>query len=417
MKRAAFLCLLLLSLATNGLAANFICKVMPGVSINAVASSLNATVVDSFSETGVYVLSAAAIPTATPAGVEYIEVDATASIPKQVFAILSKPVTSSTALWYQQQPSMQLINLPAALRISQGSRIVVADINSAVDYGHPSLIGHLTGGYDFVAGSSSGTASLDQSTASFLDQSSASFLDQSAASFLDQSSASFLDQSAASFLDQSSASFLDTANPAHGHGTLVAGIIAAIAPQAMIMPLRVFDDTGQADTATIIRAIRYAVKNGANVINLSFGLSQPSKAVGSAIAYALKNGVIVVASAGNSNSNVPQYPAAYPGVISVAATTNQDRKASFSNYGTTVYVDAPGANIVSAYPRGYYAVVSGTSFAAPMAAAEAALILSYKNTIGTSIASGAVNIDALNPDYKGQLGFGRIDLYRALLTK
>src|SRR5262249_42594910 len=154
--------------------------------------------------------------------------------------------------------------------LSTGKGLIIADINALVDYSHPALKGHLTGGYDFVIGNPSNpnaANSLNQSTASFLDQSTASFLDQSTASFLDQSTASFLDQSTASFLDQSTASFLDTSNPAHGHGTMVAGIIAAIAPEAMIMPIRAFDDHGQADQFVIAKAIRWAVDHGADVIN------------------------------------------------------------------------------------------------------------------------------------------------------
>src|SRR5207244_8393748 len=106
-------------------------------------------------EPGLYLLSAAVVPNQPPAGVQYIENIAPAAVPKQTFAIVSKTTTTSTALWYQQQPAMKLVNLPAALTISQGSRIVIADINSAVDYSHPSLIGHLTAGYDFVNGSNS----------------------------------------------------------------------------------------------------------------------------------------------------------------------------------------------------------------------------------------------------------------------
>ncbi len=418
MKRSLFLCLLFLSLASNALAGNIVCKTSPGIDAKAIASLLKATVVDSDSENNTYVLSTKSFPSLLPFGVQFCEVDKPMRTPKQTFSIVSKTVTSGTALWYQQQPAMQLVNLPAALRISTGRRIVVADINSAVDYGHPALIGHLTAGYDFVAGSkvdkTDSESFLNQSSASFLDQSSASFLDQSSASFLDQSSASFLDQSSASFLDQSSASFLDMANPAHGHGTLVAGIIAAVAPDAMIMPLRVFDDEGDGDIAKITKAIRYAVKNGANVINMSFGLDESSKAIKEAIDKARDAGVIVIASAGNKNSAVPQYPAAYSGVISVAATTNQDKKGSFSNYGTTIDVDAPGANIVSAYPGGYYAVASGTSFAAPIVAGETALLLSYRNTATQAITQGVVKIDALNPGYWNQLGSGRIDLQKAL---
>src|SRR5207249_1691065 len=164
----------------------------------------------------------------------------------------------------------KLVRAGAVSSISTGRGVVVADINSLVDYSHPSLVGHLTAGYDFVLGRST-TVSLNQSSSSFLDQSSSSFLDQSSSSFLDQSTSSFLDQSSANFLDQSSANFLDASNPAHGHGTLVAGIIATIAPQAMIMPLRVFDDQGGADVFTISKSIYWAVQHGARVINMSFG--------------------------------------------------------------------------------------------------------------------------------------------------
>ncbi len=414
---------LFLLLAHDGMAADFVVKTKPGANITPIAAFINARVVESFPESGIYLLSAARVPNQAIAGVEYIEASGKASIPKQVFSILAKPTTVGTAHWYQGQPALQLINLPAASAISQGRRIVVADLNSAVDYGHPSLVGHLMAGYDFVRAGNSGSGSLDQSTESFLDQSTESWLDQSTESFLDQSTESFLDQATESFLDQatasyldhSTASYLDSTSPAHGHGTLVAGIIAAIAPQAMIMPLRVFDDSGHADTNTIVRAIRYAVRNGASVINLSFGLSDHSKAVQGVIEYAARSGVVVVASAGNSNWNIPQFPAALPNVIAVAATTNQDQKAAFSNYGSAVDVSAPGSGIISTYPGGHFAIASGTSFAAPMVAAEAALVLSYKNAVGDSIKSGTLNIDRLNQAYTGQLGAGRIDLLKALM--
>ncbi len=152
---------------------------------------------------------------------------------------------------------MKLIRADKALAYSKGRRAVVADLNSRVDYGHPALAGRLTGGYDFVSERAARAASLDQSSAGFLDRSSAAILDQSSAAFLDQSSAAFLDQSTASFLDQTSASFLDATNPAHGHATFCAGLIAAVAPEAMIMPLRVFDDNGAASTSS--RRIRAAI--------------------------------------------------------------------------------------------------------------------------------------------------------------
>ena len=348
--------------------------------------------------------------------------DAVTLKPAGRLGILKTPA-SGAAEWYAQQPAMKLIRADKALAFSRGRRVVVADLNSRIDYGHSALVGHLTGGYDFVSERAARGASLDQSSASFLDQSSAAFLDQSSAAFLDQSSAAFLDQSTAafldqstaSFLDQSSASFLDATNPAHGHGTFCAGLIAAVAPEAMIMPLRVFDDNGAADAFVIARAIHYAVQHGADVINMSFGLTSDMKVVKRAVAFAIERGVIVVASAGNSNTNAPQFPAAYNDVIGVAATDLMDKKASFSNFGKSIFVDAPGVHIISAYPGGYYALSSGTSFSAPLVAGEAALLksASFKGA-EKAVAKGTVNIDSKNPDYARQLGFGRIDMVKAL---
>ena len=183
----------------------------------------------------------------------------------------------------------------------------------------------------------------------------------------------------------------------------------------MIMPLRVFDDQGSADLFNIAKAIRYAVQQGAQIINMSFGTLQNSQAIKSAINFALSNNIVLVASAGNSNTSAPQYPAAYSGVITAAATDLFDKKASFSNYGKSVYVDAPGVNIFSSYPGDYYSVVSGTSFSAPAIAGTAALIRSLRTSgVSNNIAAGAINIDSNNPNYGKQLGYGRIDVLRAV---
>ena len=327
-------------------------------------------------------------------------------------------VGSSTARdWYKGQPGLLLIHADAAKTYSTGRGIVVADLNSQVDYAHPALVGHLTSGYDFVAGRSGYQATLNQSSSSFLDQSSSSFLDsyQSSSAFLDQSSSAFLDQSAAGFLDQSAAGFLDAGNPAYGHGTLCAGIIAAVAPNSMIMPLRVFDDTGNADVFSIAKATYWAVQHGARVVNMSFGLASSYGSVQAALAYAASYNVQVVAAAGNAATSTPQFPASASGVIGVAATDLNDVKATFSNYGSTIYVDAPGVNVVSAYPGGYYAVVSGTSFSAPIVAAETALVMSVKTSSAkTIVGSATVNIYPKNPSYSGQLGHGRVDLLNAV---
>src|SRR5438876_4455862 len=338
------LLILLLVLAATQLSAGpngytVIVELQPNARSQTVAAAFGGTVVDSIEGTSVYLLRVPALPVlrSNPAlGVQSVESNNVVRLRPRFGAlgVLNTP-SSGPAEWYAGQPAMKLIRADQAMAYSKGRGVVVADLNSRVDYAHQALIGHLTGGYDFVSGRTSNGNTLDQSSAGFLDQSSAgfldqssagfldqssagfldqstaSFLDQSSAGFLDQSSAGFLDQSSASFLDQSSASFLDATNPAHGHGTFCAGLIAAVAPEAMIMPLRIFDDSGNTDAFSIVRGIRYAVEHGADVINMSFGMTSESNAVKQAVKFAFEHGVTVVASAGNDNTSTPTYPAAF----------------------------------------------------------------------------------------------------------
>ena len=403
---------LLVCLSANGWAASLvICQMKyAGADANQIAASMGGTIVDSMPG-GIYLMSMTSSPVGPiPETVNYLEIDRTTSLPETPRAILSVEAASHND-WYRFQPAMGRINLLRALSWSTGRGIVIADIDSGIDYSHPALRGALTSGYDFVVGRPYTVASSGS-----LDQSTSSFLDQSGAAFLDQATSSFLDQSSTSFLDQGSASLIDVTNPAHGHGTMVAGILAAIAPESMIMPLRAFDDDGQADVFSIAKAISFAAEHGASVINMSFGLSEDSPTVHEAIEYALNQGIVIIASAGNNNTAEPQYPAAYPGVIAIAATDLSDKKAPFSNYGSDVAVSAPGMNIVSAYWGGYYSLASGTSFSAPMAAAEAALLLAIGLDPQKVIGGTAKDINDLNPEYQDQLGVGRIDLYRAVIN-
>jgi len=427
LKRALLCALLFLIITVNGLDAaasqRIVVKLNDGSPIAPVLTLLNATVLDVISESNLYLLNASPLPglgtlTLNLYGIAYIEADTTLFVP--TLRTLGVLQSDAPVDWYRKQPAFTLIRANRASAYYDGYGVVVADINSAVDYGHPALRGHLTSGVDFVSQQGPSYAALNQASGSFLDQSSGSFLDQSSGSFLDQSSGSFLDQSSGSFLDQSSASFLDgspvlnmigAGNAAYGHGTLCAGLIAAVAPRAMVMPLRVFDDNGEADIFTITKAIRYAIRNKVGVINMSFGISTNSRTVREAVAAAIAANIVVTGSAGNANSSTPQYPASYSSVLSVAATDLADKKGSFSNYGSSISVSAPGVNIISAYPGGYYAVVSGTSFAAPIVAGEAALVRSKQVFGGADdIVRGTVDINAQNPQYVGKLGKGRIDV-------
>lgn len=177
-------------------------------------------------------------------------------------------------------------------------------------------------------------------------------------------------------------------NDRNGHGTRVAGTIAAkidnnegiagVAGNASIMPLKIVSDIGYAKRSDLVNAILYSVDNGARVISISLGFEGPEQAEKKAIEYAVNKGVIIVASAGNEGiPDTNHYPSSYPGVVSVGATTEEDERASFSDYGDGVDVYAPGKGVWQTLMGGGYGTGSGTSYAAPQVAGLAALLVSY----------------------------------------
>lgn len=187
------------------------------------------------------------------------------------------------------------------------------------------------------------------------------------------------------FVDSSS-TIIDT----NGHGTHVAGIILAVNPRVKILPIRVLDKDGRGNSKNTMDAIRYAVKRGAKIINLSLGaldaLHGTKNAYEDAIRFARSQDVLIVAAAGNNNSDNDQF-AFYPSniwednLISVCSVSSNYLKSSFSNYGKTkVHLCAPGDDILSAnynYQDGLVQVMhSGTSQAAPFVTGAAALLLS-----------------------------------------
>ncbi len=181
------------------------------------------------------------------------------------------------------------------------------------------------------------------------------------------------------------------------HGTHVAGIVIGTGfdvlampvreSRHLIMPLKFLSGTGSGTTSDAISAMYYAVNNGAKIINNSWGGPTYSQALHEAYTYAYNNGVVVVTAAGNSAAHLdqaPMYPAAFdtPSNITVIATSDSDNRASFSNYSTSLsHVGAPGVSIISAVPGqgcsapGCFAMMSGTSMAAPFVAGLAGLIL------------------------------------------
>lgn len=397
----------------------------PNADLNLILTMLHGLVLDASPDAGVYLVSVPCMPLLLPPGVQFIEKNWKVSLPVSIEAGVAAAGPDTLPHWYLAQPSLQIVRAAEALSYSTGVGTTVADIDARFDETHPALAGHLTGGHDFVADRDPSDGALHQSGASFmfdddtplLGESSVAYLFEGDHGFLDQSSASYMFQGAGvSLLPDSVVRLLSASDAGYSHGTFTAGLIAAIAPQSSIMPIRAFDDQGQSDVFTLAKSIRYAVSNGADVINMSWGIDVDSATLRSAIQFASANHVILVASAGNSGTNAKFYPAAYPQVAAVAATNELDRKASFSTFGPQIYVDAPGVNIVSAYPGGRYAVKSGTSFSAPIVAAEAALVRSLHRGEGV-IGETAVDIDDRNPEYAGQLGAGRVDLLESVTSR
>ncbi|OME74055.1 peptidase S8 [Paenibacillus sp. FSL A5-0031] len=174
----------------------------------------------------------------------------------------------------------------------------------------------------------------------------------------------------------------------NGHGTHIAGTIAAanqlqgmigVAPRALISPVKAFDHNGSAFVSDIILGIEWCIRNRMNVINMSFGMKTKSKALLGAVINAHNAGVIIVASSGNDGKRRSvDYPARYPQTIAVGATNKLRRVAPFSNRGSYIDVYAPGDKIVSAWLRGKYNEMSGTSMATSHVSGAIALLLAHK---------------------------------------
>jgi len=212
----------------------------------------------------------------------------------------------------------------------------------------------------------------------------------------------------------------------HGHGTICAGIaagvtnnqlgIAGVSWESKIVPIKCFSNTGIGYEEDIVSAIYHCVNKGVNIISMSWGSYNPSNLIKDALDYAHEQNIILVAAAGNYDSNRLYYPACYDSVISVAATDQIDQKASFSNFGSWVDIAAPGVDIYSTRPDNSYSSYNGTSFSCPIIAGVAALVLSKYPTINpdelrTIVSNSFDNIDML--DYIN----GRINVKTALTTE
>lgn len=219
------------------------------------------------------------------------------------------------------------------------------------------------------------------------------------------------------------------------HGTHVAGIasavtdngigVASIGFKTKLMPVKTTQDNQRDVNGPFIiygfEGIVYAADNGAKIINTSWGGGGFSILGQEVINYALSKGALVVAAAGNDNSPENHYPSSYDGVLSVASTTSTDARSSFSNYGKTIDVSAPGSNILGTWQNDTFITISGTSMASPLAAGLAALVAAqFPNysplQIGEQVRVNSDDISTQNPGFINQLGFGRINAQKSLVN-
>ncbi|NLX07667.1 MAG: S8 family serine peptidase [Phycisphaerae bacterium] len=367
--------------------------------------------------------------------------------PSYLFELCKLPNDAS----FDLQWGLQKTVCPMAWDIFSGiDSVVVAVLDSGVDYTHDDLVGNMW-------------VNVNEAPGNGIDDDHNGYIDDVYGCNTYLGSGDPQETLPQSLLD-------------HGHGTHVAGIIGAVANNekvgtnmtgvmwnGRIMAVNVvhpgmivreeFEDPNDPNSAIyvgytvamlptedIVEGIVYAVDNGAEVVNMSLGSNLPDTSVLGAVDYALDRDVVMVAAAGNEfrtdpdQLDIPQgllywygtaYPAAFDGVIAVGATDPADQRVPATNSGSWVDLMAPGEDILSTLPNQSYAFWTGTSMAAPHVAGAAGLVLGYgrsmsppkyfsRKQIEEILKSSADNIDAENPGYAGSLGAGRLNVHRAL---
>jgi len=287
--------------------------------------------------------------------------------PNQIYRIATMPNDS----YYEKQHYLKQIKAEQGWDIQTSSDIVVAILDTGVDLGHTDLKGNLIQGINLLEKEKS-------------------------------------------------------PQDDNGHGTNVAGIIAATGNNLIgitgmtwktrIMPIKVLDKNGEGDSFLVGQGIRYAVDHNAKVVLLSLGEPVYTPFMKEAVDYAEEKGVLVVAASGNEGDRL-NYPAAFPNVLSVGAVNQDDHYASYSNYGQQLDVVAPGEGIFTTKLGGDYTSNTGTSMAAPQVAGLAALLLQKYPHMKPSEIINFIKFTADDVGESGwdiRTGFGRINVEKAL---
>ncbi|MEO3888203.1 S8 family serine peptidase [Nonomuraea sp. B5E05] len=293
-----------------------------------------------------------------------------------------------------QQAVIETLDLTKAWRTSRGAGVLVAVLDSGVDRRHRDLVGSVRVGKDFTEGANPRGVTPRRLHGTYM------------------------------------ASLI----AGHGHGPEGKRGIIGVAPEAHVLSVRViledeepgFREFNSAERFenVVARGIRYAVDEGADVINMSISKELATRQERAAIRYAISKGVVLVAAAGNHGDNkidgdfAPySYPAAFPGVVSVGATDRRLRRAAFSNRNSSVLVSAPGVDIMGAGPGGEYWVGRGTSQATALVSGVAALIKAKYPDMSPPLVARALSTGATDRPpggYDTATGFGVVNAARAL---
>ncbi len=317
-----------------------------------------------------------------------------------------------------QQWGLEKIKAFEAWDITEGAdSVLLAIIDTGIDYLHPDLHNKIKLNPGEIGTDSNG----HDKRSNGIDDDDNGFID-------DYQGWDFTDRVGFPF-DSSGGDYLTWDNnpmDEYGHGTYIAGIaaaetnnitgIAGTAPNIKILNLRAFDPGGYGEEDDVAAAILYAVQMGAKVINMSFGDNSFSFVLRDVIRYAYSKNIVLVGSAGNSGSDEPHYPSGYSEVICVGNSTQEDYRATNSNYGSTLDLMAPGTQIFTTAMDNGYAFVSGTSASSPFVSGASALILSRNSFTNEEVKQilKSTSDDIGTPGWDIYTGAGRLNLYNAL---